>query len=77
MAKKKRRRDLTRAYPRAQFVAKLRRLADAIEAKGPFTIQVANERLHIPAQVAFNIEHERSGADEELEFQLLWKRSGR
>jgi amphi-Trp domain-containing protein len=65
-------RDLTRTYSRAQFVAKLRRLADAIESERPFTIQVAGERLHIPAQAAFNIEHERSGQQQELEFQLLW-----
>ncbi len=32
------------------------------------------ERLAIPADVTFNIEHERTGSDEELEFQLLWKR---
>jgi amphi-Trp domain-containing protein len=65
-------RDLTKTYSRAQFVAKLRRLADAIESERPFTIQVAGERLHIPAQAAFNIEHERTGAQQELEFQLLW-----
>jgi amphi-Trp domain-containing protein len=65
-------RDLTRTYSRAQFVAKLRRLADAIESERPFTIQVAGERLHIPAQAAFNIEHERSGQQQELEFQLVW-----
>lgn len=65
-------RDLTRTYSRAQFVAKLRRLADAIESERPFTIQVAGERLHIPARAAFNIEHERSGQQQELEFQLLW-----
>jgi amphi-Trp domain-containing protein len=65
-------RDLTRTYSRAQFVAKLRRLADAIESERPFTIQVAGERLHIPAQAAFNIEHERNDQQQELEFQLLW-----
>lgn len=67
-------RDLTRTYSRGQFAAKLRRLADSIESGDAFTIQVAGERLHIPAEVTFNIEHERSGKDEELEFQLLWKR---
>jgi amphi-Trp domain-containing protein len=66
-------RDLTRTYGRAQFVAKLRRLADAIEAGHAFTIQVAGERLHIPADAVFNIEHERSGCEQELEFQLLWE----
>lgn len=65
-------RDLTRTYSRKQFVAKLRRLADAIEAAEPFTIQVAGERMRIPSDATFNIEHERAGTSEELEFQLLW-----
>lgn len=69
-------RDLTRSYPRDQFVQKLRRLADAIEAGRAFQIQVAGERLRIPADAVFNIEHERTGQDEELEFQLLWTRAG-
>lgn len=67
-------RDLTRTYSRAQFAAKLRRLADSIESGRAFNIQVAGEKLRIPGDVTFNIEHERAGADEELEFQLLWKR---
>ena len=66
-------RDLTRSYTRAQFAAKLRRLADSIESADAFTIQVAGERLRIPAEVTFNIEHERSGGEQELEFQLIWK----
>ena len=65
-------RDLTRTYSRSQFVAKLRRLADAIETAEAFTIQVGGERLRIPASAQFNIEHERSGGRQELEFQLLW-----
>ena len=65
-------RDLTRTYTRTQFAAKLRRLADAIETAKPFTIQVAGERLRIPADVTFNVEHERSGGAQELEFQLIW-----
>ncbi len=66
-------RDLVRTYSRRQFAAKLRRLADALEREGPFTIQVAGERLHIPADAVFNVEHEREGSENELEFQLLWK----
>jgi amphi-Trp domain-containing protein len=65
-------RDLERTYSRAQFVAKLRRLADSIEAAKPFTIQIANERIRIPADAEFNVEHERSGDTEEVEFQLRW-----
>ncbi len=65
-------RDLTKTYSRAQFVDKLRRLADAIETQRAFSIQVAGERLRIPASAAFNIEHERSGGQQELEFQVIW-----
>ena len=66
-------RDLERTYSPAQFAAKLRRLADAIEDGRAFTIQVAGETLRIPAGTAFSVEHER-GEDgaEELEFQLRW-----
>ena len=66
-------RDLERTYSRAQFVAKLRRFADALEAGAPFTIQVAGERLRVPADAEFNIEHERAEGTDELEFQVRWR----
>lgn len=69
---RKKSRDLEKTYPRKDFIAKLRRLADALETEQPFAIQVAGERLHIPADASFNIEHEREGGREELEFQLRW-----
>ncbi len=72
MPARRRARDLERTYTRSQFVAKLRRLADAIESAEAFTIQVAGERLRIPADAVFNIEHERAGGEDELEFQLRW-----
>ena len=72
MATRRRARDLERTYSRAQFVAKLRRLADAIEAGKPFSIQIASERLRVPSDTAFNIEHERAGGVEEIEFQVRW-----
>lgn len=72
MAKRKDR-DLERTYSRAQFVAKLRRLADSLETGKAFTIQVAGERMRLPADVVFNIEHERTAGEDELEFQLRWK----
>jgi amphi-Trp domain-containing protein len=76
MPKQDRDRDLERTYTRAAFVAKLRRLADSLESERAFTIQVAGERLRIPRQAAFNVEHERQGADNELEFQLRWRDEG-
>lgn len=69
---KRRSRDIERAYSRSQFVAKLRRLADAIEAGEAFSIQVASERLRVPADAVFNIEHERASGIEEVEFQVRW-----
>ncbi len=65
-------RDIEKTYSKRQLVAKLRRLAAALEGRRPFTIQVAGERLRIPADAAANIEDERTGARHEQEFQLEW-----
>jgi amphi-Trp domain-containing protein len=53
-------------------VAKLRRLADALEAETPFRIQVAGERVRVPKRAEFSIEHERGEDAEEIELQLTW-----
>lgn len=68
----RRQRDIEKSYPKADFVAKLRRLADAIENGKRFTIQIAGERISVPANAIFNIEHERSAGEEEVEFQVKW-----
>ena len=68
----KRDRDVEKVYSVDQFVAKLRRLADALEAGERFEIQVAGERIYVPARAEFDIEHEREGNEEEIEFQLKW-----
>ena len=65
-------RDVEKGYSTEEFVAKLRRLADALETGSPFRIQVAGERIHVPARAEFTIEHERDGDEEEVEFQLKW-----
>jgi amphi-Trp domain-containing protein len=67
-------RDIEKVYSTKQFVAKLRRLADALETGKPFTIQVAGESIRVPDDAVFNIEHERDGSAEEVEFQLRWRR---
>ena len=69
---KKADREIEKAYSVKQTVAKLRRLADCLETGKPFTIQVAGERISVPARAVFNIEHEREGGSEELEFQFKW-----
>ena len=65
-------RDVEREYPTADVVAKLRRLADALETGKPFRIQVAGERIRVPARARFSVEHERGDHEEEIEFQLKW-----
>lgn len=67
-------RDIEKVYSVADFAAKLRRLADALEQQQAFTIQVAGERLTVPVSASISIEHERTEDGEELEFQLKWKR---
>lgn len=67
-------RDVEKGYPQADFVAKLRRLADAIETGNRFEIQIAGERIYVPVRAQFTIEHERSDEDEEIEFQIKWTR---
>ena len=66
-------RDVEKSYTRAQFVAKLRRFADSVEQGEAFVIQIAGERIHVPARAVFNIEHERGSDGEEIEFQMKWK----
>ncbi len=66
-------RDVEKSYTRAQFVAKLRRFADSVESGEPFVIQIAGERIHVPARALFNIEHERGSDGEEIEFQMKWQ----
>ena len=69
-------RDVEKGYSTAEVVAKLRRLADALESGGPFRIQVAGERIHVPVRAEFTIEHERGSDEEEIEFQLKWSLDG-
>ncbi len=65
-------RDLGCSYSNAEFVAKLRRLADAIESGEKFEIQIAGERIFVPVKAEFSVEHERSDGREEIEFQVKW-----
>ncbi len=65
-------RDVEKGYSTTEVVAKLRRLADALETGRPFRIQVAGERIYVPARAEFTVEHERGSDEEEVEFQLKW-----
>ena len=72
--KKKKERDVEKTYTVKQTAAKLRRLADCLEQGKQFRIQIAGERVNVPAGAVFNIEHEREGGFEEVEFQFKWNR---
>ncbi|WP_305818820.1 amphi-Trp domain-containing protein [Photobacterium leiognathi] len=58
----------------ADFAAKLRRLADAVENGTHFDIQIAGEAyLCAWLLLECSIEHEREGDEEEIEFQIKWR----
>lgn len=65
-------RDIEKSYSTTEFVAKLRRLADALETGEKFEIQIAGERIYVPVRAIYNIEHEREDNEEEIEFQIKW-----
>jgi amphi-Trp domain-containing protein len=66
-------RDIEKEYSKKEFVAKLRRLADSVENNKRFVIQIAGQRIYIPANAVFTIEHEKSAEEEEIDFQIKWK----
>ena len=65
-------RDIEKIYSTSDVVAKLRRLADALERDESFRIQIAGERFRVPRHAEFSVEHEREDDHEEVEFQLTW-----
>ena len=66
-------RDFEKTYTTAQYVEKLRRLADCLQRGDRFEIQIGGERLIVPSGALYNIEHERDGVHNEIEFQIKWK----
>ena len=66
-------RDVEKDYPLADFIDKLRRLANDLEQGKQFEIMIAGERIYVPVRATYNIEHEREGDAEEIEFQIKWQ----
>lgn len=66
--------DVEKAYSTTEVVAKLRRLADALEAGKSFEIQIAGERIYVPAHATVEFEYEENGDEAEVEIELRWKR---
>lgn len=66
--------DVEKSYSTKEVVAKLRRLADALEQEKTFEIQIAGERIYVPPYATVEFEYEREGDEEEVEIELRWKR---
>ena len=66
--------DVEKSYSNKEVVAKLRRLADALEQGKAFEIQIAGERISVPPYATVEFEYVRRGDNEEVEIDLIWKR---
>ena len=66
--------EAEKSYSTKEVVAKLRRLADALEEEKTFEIQIAGERIYIPPYATVEFEYERQGNEEEVEIELKWTR---
>ena len=66
-------RDVEKEYSNAENIGKLERLIECMKSGKPYEIQVAGERIYVPVDARFTIEHEREDGEEELEFQFRWK----
>lgn len=66
--------DVEKSYSNKEVVAKLRRLADSLEKGKTFEIQIAGNRIYIPADATVEFEYASEGDEEEVEIELKWKR---
>lgn len=66
--------EVEKSYSTKEVVAKLRRLADALEDEKTFEIQIAGERVYVPPYATVEFEYARDGEDEEVEIEVKWKR---
>ncbi|HYN83720.1 MAG TPA: amphi-Trp domain-containing protein [Pyrinomonadaceae bacterium] len=66
--------DVEKSYATKDVVAKLRRLADALEEGKTFEIQIAGERIYVPPYASVEFEYQRGDDEEEVEIELKWKR---
>lgn len=61
-----------KGLPGSRICVEVAAVADALEKGEKFEIQIAGERVYVPVRAQFNIEHEREGNEEEIEFQIKW-----
>lgn len=67
--------DVEKSYSTKETIDKLRRLADALEQKKTFEIQIAGQRIYVPPYATIEFEYERNeDGNEEIEIELSWKK---
>ena len=69
--------DVEKSYAIKEVIAKLRRLADALEAEKMFEIQNAGERIYVPLYAGVEFGYQSEGDEDEVEIELKWKRHWR
>ncbi len=72
--KKEKNIDTEKSYAVSQTIAKLRRLADALEQNKPFEIQIDNNRISVPPDAEIEFEYEKTKDGEEIEIEISWKK---
>lgn len=67
--------DTEKSYTNREVVAKLRRLADALEAGKTFEIQIDNNQIRVPPTAQIEFEYEKSeDGEQEIEIEIKWKK---
>jgi amphi-Trp domain-containing protein len=67
--------EVEKSYTNRENAAKLRRLADALENGKAFEIQIAGNRIYVPASAEIEFEYERDGDEQQIEIEINWKKS--
>lgn len=66
--------EVEKTYSNHENIAKLRRLADALEQEKTFEIQIAGERIYVPPYATVEFEYEKTADGEEMEIEIKWKK---
>jgi amphi-Trp domain-containing protein len=64
--------DAEKSYSNKESIAKLRRLAEALEKGEPYEIQIAGKRIYVPADATVSFEFEQEGDEMELDVEVKW-----
>lgn len=67
--------DVEKSYTNRENAAKLRRLADSLEQGKAFEIQIAGNRIYVPASAEIEFEYQREDDEQEIEIEIKWKKS--